>query len=373
MLEKIIGKSSCVKDMRALIEKIAPTEATVLVLGESGTGKELVARAIHTCSDRSENAFVPVNCGAIPRDLLESELFGHKKGSFTGAISDRKGRFEIANRGTIFLDEIGDMSTDLQVKLLRVLQDGQIDPVGTTKSIPVDVRVVAATHRNLPDLIQQGQFREDLYYRLNVIPIETPALRERKEDIEALISHFATIHASSLSGPIKLTSQSVEVLKEYDWPGNIRELSNLVDRFSALHPGAEVDLRDVMPGMVPPALRSVVLDDDLGTLAIDDSYSLDSEVSMIDRENDTEVSSKSQPGMVPANEVEEAIMLAQGWHSFPEEGIELKRTIQDIEKKYIEKALSNSSGNVSKTARLLKIQRTTLIEKINRYGIKSHD
>ena len=372
MLEKIIGKSSCVVEMRALIEKIAPTEATVLVLGESGTGKELVARAIHTCSDRSENAFVPVNCGAIPRDLLESELFGHKKGSFTGAISDRKGRFEIANRGTIFLDEIGDMSTDLQVKLLRVLQDGQIDPVGTTKSIPVDVRVVAATHRNLPDLIQQGQFREDLYYRLNVIPIETPALRDRKEDIEALISHFATIHASSLSGPIKLAPQSIEILKEYDWPGNIRELSNLVDRFSALHPGAEVNLRDVLPGMVPPAIRSAVLDD-LETLAVDDSYSLDSAALVTDHKNDTEVSSKSGPGLAPTNEVEEAIMLAQGWKSFPEEGIELKKTIQDIEKKYIEKALNNSSGNVSKTARLLKIQRTTLIEKINRYGIKSYD
>ena len=372
MLEKIIGKSSCVVDMRALIEKIAPTEATVLVLGESGTGKELVARAIHTCSNRSENAFVPVNCGAIPKDLLESELFGHKKGSFTGAISDRKGRFEIANRGTIFLDEIGDMSTDLQVKLLRVLQDGQIDPVGTTKSIPVDVRVVAATHRNLPDLIQQGQFREDLYYRLNVIPIETPALRDRKEDIEALISHFATIHASSLSGPIKLAPQSIEILKEYDWPGNIRELSNLVDRFSALHPGAEVNLRDVMPGMVPPAIRSAV-SDDLETLAVDDSYSLDSAALVTDHKNDTEVSSKSGPGLAPTNEVEEAIMLAQGWKSFPEEGIELKKTIQDIEKKYIEKALNNSSGNVSKTARLLKIQRTTLIEKINRYGIKSYD
>ena len=372
MLEKIIGKSSCVVEMRALIEKIAPTEATVLVLGESGTGKELVARAIHTCSDRSENAFVPVNCGAIPRDLLESELFGHKKGSFTGAISDRKGRFEIANRGTIFLDEIGDMSTDLQVKLLRVLQDGQIDPVGTTKSIPVDVRVVAATHRNLPHLIQQGQFREDLYYRLNVIPIETPALRDRKEDIEALISHFATIHASSLSGPIKLAPQSIEILKEYDWPGNIRELSNLVDRFSALHPGAEVNLRDVLPGMVPPAIRSAVLDD-LETLAVDDSYSLDSAALVTDHKNDTEVSSKSGPGLAPTNEVEEAIMLAQGWKSFPEEGIELKKTIQDIEKKYIEKALNNSSGNVSKTARLLKIQRTTLIEKINRYGIKSYD
>ena len=372
MLEKIIGKSSCVKEMRALIEKIAPTEATVLVLGESGTGKELVARAIHTCSDRSDNAFVPVNCGAIPRDLLESELFGHKKGSFTGAISDRKGRFEIANGGTIFLDEIGDMSTDLQVKLLRVLQDRKIDPVGTVKSIPVNVRVVAATHRNLPELIQQGQFREDLYYRLNVIPIETPALRERKEDIEALISHFATIHASSLSGPIKLAPQSIEILKEYDWPGNIRELSNLVDRFSALHPGAEVNLRDVMPGMVPPAIRSAVLDD-LETLAVDHSYSLDSTASVNDHKNDTEVSSKSGPGLVPTNEVEEAIMLAQGWKSFPEEGIELKKTIQDIEKKYIEKALNNSSGNVSKTARLLKIQRTTLIEKINRYGIKSYE
>ncbi len=369
MLEKIIGKSPCVKEMRALIEKIASTEATVLVLGESGTGKELVARAIHACSDRSENAFVPVNCGAIPRDLLESELFGHKKGSFTGAISDRKGRFEIANSGTIFLDEIGDMSTDLQVKLLRVLQDRHIDPVGTTKSIPVDVRVVAATHRNLPELIQQGQFREDLYYRLNVIPIETPALRDRKEDIEALVSHFAKIHTSSLSEPIKLAPKSLEILKEYDWPGNIRELSNLVDRFSALHPGAEVDLRDIMPSMVPPALRTVVTDRDLEILAVDSSSSPDP----VPPINDPEVPLRSRQGLAPANEVEEAIMLAQGWNSFPEEGIALKKTIQDIEKKYIEKALNSSSGNVSKTARLLKIQRTTLIEKINRYGIKSYD
>ncbi len=372
MLEKIIGKSSCVKEMRALIEKIAPTEATVLVLGESGTGKELVARAIHTCSDRSDNAFVPVNCGAIPRDLLESELFGHKKGSFTGAISDRKGRFEIANGGTIFLDEIGDMSTDLQVKLLRVLQDRKIDPVGTVKSIPVNVRVVAATHRNLPELIQQGQFREDLYYRLNVIPIETPALRERKEDIEALISHFATIHASSLSEPVRITPKSIEILKEYEWPGNIRELSNLVDRFSALHPGAEVDLRDIVPSMVPPALRTVVVDDDLQTSDIG-SNSSDSMPSFDERENSPENQINSGQSSGPANEVEEAIMLAQGWNSFPEEGIELKKTIQDIERQYIEKALNNSSGNVSKTARLLKIQRTTLIEKINRYGIKSYE
>ena len=370
MLDKIIGKSSSVREMRALIEKVAPTEATVLVLGESGTGKELVARAIHSCSDRADRAFIPVNCGAIPKDLLESELFGHKKGSFTGAISDRKGRFELANAGTIFLDEIGDMSMDLQVKLLRVLQDRQIDPVGSTKSVPVDVRVIAATHRNPLTLIQEGKFREDLYYRLNVIPIETPPLRERKGDIEELILHFAKIHAKKATAPITISDYSVGMLVNYEWPGNIRELSNLIDRFSALHPSTEIDLRQIMPSMVPMALR-LNLEGTGREAAGRASWKMT-------RANESgETSQKWNSSDVedgdygPANEVEAAIMLAQGWDSFPEEGLELKKTLQEIEKNYIEQALTMSSGNVSKTARLLNIQRTTLIEKINRYSISS--
>jgi len=364
MLDKIIGKSSSVREMRALIEKVAPTDATVLVLGESGTGKELVARAIHSCSERADSAFIPVNCGAIPKDLLESELFGHKKGSFTGAISDRKGRFELANAGTIFLDEIGDMSMDLQVKLLRVLQDRQVDPVGSTKSVAVDVRVIAATHRNPLTLIQEGKFREDLYYRLNVIPIETPPLRERKGDIEELMVHFAKIHAKKATAPITISHYSVSMLVNYEWPGNIRELSNLIDRFSALHPSMEIDLRQVMPSMVPMALRPSLEGE--GRAVVGDRAHEGRERS---RERNSSELGDGDNG--PVNEVEAAIMLAQGWDSFPEEGLELKKTLQEIEKTYIEQALAMSSGNVSKTARLLNIQRTTLIEKINRYSISS--
>ena len=189
-LTSIIGLSRVIEELRSLIKVVGPSDATVLIMGDSGTGKELVAKALHGCSSRNKGPFIPVNCGAIPRELLESELFGHRKGSFTGAISDRKGRFELANGGTLFLDEIGDMSMDLQVKLLRVLQEREIDPVGSQHGIPIDVRVVAATHKNIETLIQQGDFREDLYYRLNVMPMEIVALRERREDIATLFSYF---------------------------------------------------------------------------------------------------------------------------------------------------------------------------------------
>ena len=208
MLSSIIGKSKAVRSTRDLIKKVAPSNSTVLILGESGTGKELVARALHSCSDRAGSTFVPVNCGAIPADLMESELFGHKKGAFTGAISDRKGRFELANNGTIFLDEIGDMPLDLQVKLLRVLQERVIDPVGSVGQLNINVRVVAATHQDIIEKIKSGQFREDLYYRLNVIPIEIPALRDRAEDIVPLLGHFATNAAAS--GNVALVTDNTE-------------------------------------------------------------------------------------------------------------------------------------------------------------------
>ncbi len=197
----ILGKSPLIDGLRALIATVAPADATVLVHGESGTGKELVARALHAQSARAEARFVPVNCGAIPRDLVESELFGHRKGSFTGAIADRPGRFELAHGGTLFLDEIGDLPLDIQVKLLRVLQERLIDPVGSVKSVPVDVRVVAATHKDLEAEVAAGRFREDLYYRLNVLPLHTPALRERPEDIEDLCAFYAEHHAPAGKGP----------------------------------------------------------------------------------------------------------------------------------------------------------------------------
>tara|TARA_A100001015_G_scaffold143963_1_gene159777 strand:+ start:324 stop:1184 length:861 start_codon:yes stop_codon:yes gene_type:complete len=254
-LKKIVGHSADINELRGLIKVVGPSDATALILGESGTGKELVARALHDCSDRSAEPFIPVNCGAIPRELLESELFGHRKGAFTGAISDRKGRFELASGGTLFLDEIGDMSMDLQVKLLRVLQERVIDPVGTTQSMAIDVRVIAATHKNIEELISKGEFREDLYYRLNVMPIEIQPLQYRKEDIVPLIEHFASMHAKRKQQPITFATASMDLFMRYSWPGNVRELSNLVNRYSALYPGQTVDFRNVPQSMLPPGIR----------------------------------------------------------------------------------------------------------------------
>ena len=357
MLSSIIGKSKAVRSTRDLIKKVAPSNSTVLILGESGTGKELVARALHSCSDRAGATFVPVNCGAIPADLMESELFGHKKGAFTGAISDRIGRFELANNGTIFLDEIGDMPLDLQVKLLRVLQERVIDPVGSIGQLNINVRVVAATHQNIIEKIKSGQFREDLYYRLNVIPIEIPALRDRTEDILPLLGHFATNAAASDNTPIKFTENSLRILTEYSWPGNIRELANLIDRFTTLYPGEEVNLTQVAPSMLPEELKTKVSKLKL-TLK---SENKEEEMPSIETSNKLEDSAE--------NHVEEAIMMAQGWDSIPDGGFGLRDKLKEIEKKFIENALEKSGGNVSKTARLLNMQRTTLIEKINKYKI----
>ena len=215
LANSIIGNSREASELRALIKTVGPSDATVLITGDSGTGKELVAQALHDCSSRSTGAFIPVNCGAIPKDLLESELFGHKKGAFTGALSDRKGRFQLANNGTLFLDEIGDMSMDLQVKLLRVLQERIIDPVGSQESLAIDVRVVAATHKNVEALIQEGKFREDLYYRLNVMPLDIACLSERKGDIPALVSHFAKEHCDSNGQAIRLNQFSMQLFNNY--------------------------------------------------------------------------------------------------------------------------------------------------------------
>ena len=257
-LQSIIGSSREITELRALIEIVGPSDATVMILGDSGTGKELVANALHQCSERAQAPFIPINCGAIPRDLLESELFGHRKGAFTGAITDRKGRFELANGGTLFLDEIGDMTMDLQVKLLRVLQERTIDPVGSTESKSIDVRVIAATHKNIEQLIKQGEFREDLFYRLNVMPMEIQALAQRKVDIPLLIEHFARLHGAKNNAQIRMTAWSLKLMVEYDWPGNVRELSNLMARYTALYPGQEVDLRHVPSSMIPSGIRTLV-------------------------------------------------------------------------------------------------------------------
>ena len=361
-LNLIIGKSRAVSELRGLISQAATSDAGVLILGESGTGKELVARALHTGSSRSSQQFVPVNCGAIPKELLESELFGHKKGAFTGAISDRTGRFELANNGTLFLDEIGDMPLEMQVKLLRVLQEGTVDPVGSTKPVAVNVRVVAATHRDLDRYIDRGDFREDLFYRLNVIPIILPALRERREDIPELIQYYLKKHARVDGGMPIFDGSLIDALCDYDWPGNIRELVNLVHRLSCFFPNQKVSLSQVPANLLP------------GDIA---RFGATSGHGFIDGgpvQNELELSL-----YVPEaeNPVEDAIMRAQGSTvatvspptSFPEDGVHLKDHMAEIERNLILKALEESNGNVSQSARLLNLQRTTLIEKINKYKL----
>ncbi len=355
-----LGASPAAKAIRDMVARVAPSGATVLITGESGTGKELVARGLHDGSERQGGLFVPVNCGAIPKELLESELFGHRKGAFTGAHADRIGRFELAHGGTLFLDEIGDMPMDMQVKLLRVLQERCVEPVGSTRPVPVDVRVVAATHRDLEAEIVAGRFREDLYYRLNVLPLHTPPLRERQADIPDLLAFFAQRCAQPGQRAIRFAADFVEVLQAYSWPGNVRELGNLVDRFSTLFAGLEIALEMVPAQFLPKGL--VALQAERGVVPRADL-----------------APAMSPPDEVPAEllgpapevcDVEDVILLAQGLPALPAEGLSLKDHLAGIEKELILKALERAEGNVTQTARLLNLQRTTLIEKINKYDLR---
>ena len=370
-LKTIVGLSQEIRELRALIQLVGPSDSTVLILGDSGTGKELVAKGLHSCSERAKGPFIPVNCGAIPKDLLESELFGHRKGSFTGAISDRKGRFELANGGTLFLDEIGDMSMNLQVKLLRVLQERTIDPVGSTQATPIDVRVIAATHKNVETLIEQGEFREDLFYRLNVMPVEIKALHERREDIPILFDHFAQVYAKEGNAAISLVPASMQLFLQYGWPGNVRELSNLVNRYSALYPAQQIDLRRVPASMVPAGIRSITDNDSADALSVLMSGFAEGADSGPANIGDSPAAHYSQEAHdpEPVDEVQRFIMLAQGGATFPEQGLQLKQHMLEIERSLIKQALGRAEGNVSKTARLLNLQRTTLIEKINKHGL----
>ena len=377
-LNKIIGLSPSIKALRELIKLLGPSDSTVLIVGESGTGKELVANALHECSGRAAGPFVPVNCGAIPKDLLESELFGHKRGSFTGAISDRKGRFQLADKGTLFLDEIGDMSMDLQVKLLRVLQERTVDPVGSIGSIPIDVRVVAATHQNIEALIDEGRFRKDLYYRLNIMPIEVEPLAERAEDIPLLIEHFSRQQAKALQAPISISPESMRLLLAYDWPGNVRELSNLVDRYTALYAQQEVDLHKVPASMVPSGLRKLMQgqqsqnrtlgEDEISRRVARKPDHVAMDLAGTSARNAEAIDIPSRDSSI--DEIQRVINLAQGGPDFPDEGVELKQHLLEIEQRLIKEALTKAQGNVSKTARLLSLRRTTLIEKINKYGMQ---
>ena len=341
----IVGNSPLILELKKLLTQVSDTDASILILGESGTGKELVARAIHNLSSRSSNNFIPVNCGAIPKDLLESELFGHKKGAFTGAYSDRKGRFHLADKGTIFLDEIGDMQLDMQVKLLRVLQEKVVDPVGSNSPVKVDVRVVAATHQNIESLIKEGKFREDLYYRINVIPIEIPPLRSRIEDIDLLINKFIE------KNTIHFDESVISYLKAYHWPGNIRELINFIQRIKAIANTNKIKLEEI-PDFVLPRIDANFKNNlkDNGTNNIK-KESIDFNDLLVDTNSNI-------------NDDDEHIL-----NSIPKTGVDLKKSVTDLEISLIKEALKKSDGNVTKAAKLLTLGRTTLIEKINKYKL----
>ena len=363
----IIGRGEEMRALRGLISTVANSQATVLISGESGTGKELIARALHDESDRAGSRFVPVNCAAIPRELVEAELFGHRKGAFTGAVSDRVGRFELAHGGTLFLDEIGDLPLDIQVKLLRVLQERAVDPVGSMKSVEVDVRVVAASHKDLEAEVKAGRFREDLYYRLNVLPLHSPPLRRRVDDIPELAQFHAQRLAPKGRNAIRFSPDMLLALKSYHWPGNVRELINLVDRFTALFPGQEIGLRTVPAAMLPKGLAAL-RDELFGKIAASNVLTLFPEVP--EEARDTLPETLDADPSEDDNAVQDIIMLAQGMDELPSEGIQLKQRMAEIERHYIAQALELSEGNVSKTAKLLSLQRTTLIEKINKYELR---
>jgi DNA-binding NtrC family response regulator len=314
----IIGTGRAMKRIFELVDTIAGLNSTVLIQGETGTGKELIAKAIHFNSTRKDQKLVSINCGAIPENLLESELFGHVKGAFTGAVQTRIGRFEQANGGTIFLDEIGNMPVSLQVKLLRVLQEREFERVGGNSTVKVDVRIIAATSSNLEQMVKDGTFREDLFYRLNVIPIDLPPLRERREDIPLLvqkfIEHFCTTHRLDLK---TVSPQVMKALMSYDWPGNVRQLENLVERMVALTGNR--------PAILPPDLPA-------------------------------EIQNRDSLNFVPLIEI-------------PEEGINFQNVVTDMERELILQSLRKTNGNKKLAAKLLNLKRTTLIEKIKRIGL----
>jgi transcriptional regulator with PAS, ATPase and Fis domain len=311
----LIGEHPLIQKINQLVKKVATTDATILIMGESGTGKELVARAIHAHSPRADRPFIPVNCGAIPAELLESEMFGHERGAFTGAVGQRAGMFQLANGGTIFLDEVGEMSATLQVKLLRVLQDREVRPVGADRVLKVDVRVIAASNKELAAEVETGNFREDLFYRLQVIPIIMPPLRERRSDIPLLIRHFLEKHNRKRPGPraAEIAEEAMVHLWEYDWPGNVRELENLLERLVILSEEGRIGVEHL-----PPSIRSFI-------------------------------SEKKIPRP-----------------TLGEEGLDLNTAVEEFENRLIEEALRRTKGNKQAAARLLGLKRTTLVAKLRR-------
>jgi sigma-54 dependent transcriptional regulator, flagellar regulatory protein len=314
----VIGKSRSMTQVFKLIERVANSDSTVLINGETGTGKGLIAKAIHDSSYRNEKPFVAINCGAIPENLLESELFGHVKGAFTGATAAKTGKFEVADGGTIFLDEIGDMSPDLQVKVLKVLEERQFERVGGCKTVKVDVRIIAATHRDLEEAVQKGTFREDLFYRLFVIPIQLPALKERQVDIPLLVDHFLTqLNKDKNTDVSRVTDSVIKIFMHHPWPGNVRELANLMERMVVLKGEGEINIDDL-----PPKMRHC---SDMGNCSIAPELST--------------------------------------------EGLCLSTAVSEFEKNLIYQSLEKTDWVKNKAAKLLQVKRTTLVEKIKRYEL----
>ena len=376
------GTSTAIRDVIALIRQVAAFDSTALVLGESGTGKEVVAHAIHDLSPRRGRPFVAVNCGAIPADLLESELFGHEKGSFTGAIAARKGRFEIAEGGTLFLDEIGDMSPSMQVKLLRVLQERVFERVGNHASIRCNVRIIAATHRNLEDSIARGTFREDLYHRINVFPIEMPPLRTRSEDIPLLIRDFVAHNMAEGRGRLQISQRALAALALHSWSGNVRELGNLVERLSIVCSNRVVEVRDLPPKYRPPedwtlevkALDSTLcvsaLDDASQAIAVEEEVSLSDEGALTMLESDAFEPRPLEPSRLAPTAIEAATLDPfAALTILPQEGLDLRAHLLSIERRLVEQALERSNGTVAHAARLLNLRRTTLVEKLRKLGM----
>jgi sigma-54 dependent transcriptional regulator, flagellar regulatory protein len=341
------GSSAAIAAINHLIRQVAPFDSNVLILGESGTGKEVAARAIHAASRRATRPFVAVNCGAIPSELLESELFGHEKGSFTGALQTRKGRFEMAEGGTIFLDEIGDMNPTMQVKLLRVLQERMFERVGNSTPQRCNVRVIAATHRNLEAAIVNGSFREDLYYRLNVVPVEMPALRDRAEDLPELISVLAARVAELHAVKVSFGRAAIDALKEYRWPGNIRELGNLIERMAIQCHSGQVRVADLPPRYRPANWVAGGVDEPELPLPEDPV---------------AERQELLQPAIAPKLPSADIV-------EFPGTGLDLKAYLESLERQLLVKALEAAHGTVAHAAALLGLRRTTLAEKLRKYNL----
>lgn len=392
LFQSLVGHSESINHVRLMMERVADKDVSVLITGESGTGKEVVARNLHEHSDRKNSPFVPVNCGAIPPDLLESELFGHEKGAFTGAISARTGRFELAAGGTLFLDEIGDMPLNMQVKLLRVLQEKTFERVGGNKSISANVRVIAATHRNLEQMIIDGRFREDLYYRLNVFPIEMPALRERSDDIPLLTSTLSQRLQQEGRGSVQFTPSAKACLQGYAWPGNVRELANLIERMAIMQPNGFVCVPDLPKKYQVASVVSTAANVSAAT-NVSTAGKANVPAVLPERATTTnEVFTASNVITPPETSVSDILAIAEmtdasidvdasafspdipltsGIESVLQgEDFNLKDYMAELECELIKKALESEGSVVARAANRLSIRRTTLVEKMRKYGLQ---